>query len=170
MSWAPPENTVDTSGIESAIMAYIAENQAEAIAYANGGTELKPFVFLENILANPNKPGLPSLEVTGEQEQTTILEQLLRLEYKIEFESLVTATSADAVKGLAKIYAESLKLLLGGVSLKTLVKDLADSIPDEQFSPSARYGSILSNDNETAFFMKFTVAANYQILTQFINQ
>jgi hypothetical protein len=167
MPFTPPENTVDTSEIESILLAYIAANQTEALAYYGAGATLKPFVFLEDVIANPDLPNLPSLEVTDETEQTDFAEQLMRLRYEIRFASIVGSSTAAAVKQLAKVYAHALKNVLASFSLTKAVAALEGSVPEESFSPSVRYGAILSNTTDTEFFLRFELTAKYQILVPY---
>ena len=162
MAFTPTQNVLDTSPIEGNILAFIAENQADALLLANG-SPLKPFNFIDANLANKDAPGFPILEVKGSKEAIPLTSDIVETVYQINFECGVAGKSAAELPAKTKKYAYALKLLLANIPADTLAAGIeaytiarAEGLEDD-------YGELLTNDAETIFYQIFRITALYRL-------
>lgn len=163
MSWNPAQNTIDTTQFEANLLEFIAAYQTDALAWANGGDALKPFVFLADNLANPNNPKFPSLVVTGESENIPVDDDAIETVYRIEFEAVMAGNSAALVHALAKKYALALKSMLANISMNEINANVSGTLITKPSQISTSFSELHSNEQETLFFQVFQTRATYRL-------
>jgi hypothetical protein len=163
MAWEPSVNTIDTSQIESNIWNFIRLNQTDSLEKFSGGSEIPDFVFLEDAMADTELHPYPSLEVAGQSEEYNDTQDLVKMKYEIEFESMIYSDDAAELKLLIKKYANALKSMLANIK-----NDLVTGMDDEDLTiiahlPKVTYGSFLSSKQQKAYFQSFRVSVSYDI-------
>lgn len=163
--WTPKNNAVDTRLVEYNVLTFIRANQSDALLWANGGTSaLKPFNFLAENLANLDKPNVPTLMVTGNEESVSYKSDLVEVGYRIDFESIVFSGAPDTLQALTKKYAYALKSMLANITPALLLNALdgeqtATDAPDI----SVNYGEIGVSEQLKGFIQVFQIRAIYFI-------
>ena len=164
MAWQPKNNALDTSGIEKNLDAFIAANQAAALLWSSGGAALKRFYFIAESLADLNKPNLPSLAVVGTSETEASDDDLLVIDYRIDYESIVFGKDAGALPAITKKYANALKSMLKNISAIELLAD----VPGQQkllgVSVNVNYRDLAEAKKAGGFIQVFEVRAVYRLL------
>ena len=163
MAWTPTLNAVDTAQIEKNIFAYIADNQVDALEWANNGDSLKNFVFLEEAIADPDTVKFPSLAVVDSSETISFDEEVNEVIFEIGFESIIYHADASRVPLLMRKYGTALKSMLANIPAATLTANSSDTkIGLNASGVKVKYDATETNDQETAFFRKFTATATYR--------
>lgn len=164
MAWQPKNNAIDTTAIETNLTAFIKANQADALRWANNGTNLKLFNFAADQIENLNKPNLPTISVIGAGETEVSSQETLIIDYRIDYESIVFGKDAGALPALTKKYANALKSLLKNISPALLL----EAVPGEQQVMSTALGSnyreIGQSESLSGFIQIFQVRATYRLM------
>lgn len=124
MAWVPQKQVIDLTLIVSNLLSYIGTNDADALAWSNGGTALAQFAGLY-----PNATGrlstlFPQIIVLDQEhlseESETEEGDVLVVKLALTLEIALTGPNADTLVLTTKKYAMALESMLANIPAATL--------------------------------------------------
>jgi hypothetical protein len=164
MAWEPTHEVLNCSAMVDNLMAYFNTNQAEALAWANGGTALLLFKSIADALADPNKPIFPALQFAEDNDATDHSgDGLLQGAYSVMFEGMVRNETAALAIAQGRKYRLAVASMLRNIPDASLIANTGATQVILQ-SIETGYDPIKTNDTQNDFLQVFQVRATYLVV------
>lgn len=124
--WEPQINVVDATKIKNNILTFLAENQVEALKWANGG--VSGLDAIKDFHKSPRTvTRFPSVMVLQIEHDTKWFDTIMQISFSIVFETALIHGKPDILADMAPKYSMALESMLSNVPETTFN---ADSIID----------------------------------------
>jgi hypothetical protein len=127
MVWAPRANVIDLTQIADNLLAYIADNQTDALIWANGGTGLDDFAKFYTNAVGRLQTQFPSLMILTQRAEPDLSGEILLSRLEVTLEGTIAGNETDTLVRDAKIYAKAVESMIMNIPPETLT---ANSDPE----------------------------------------
>jgi len=163
MSWNPRQKIIDTRFLGQNILSFVADNQADALEWANGGEPLKELQEFAVSIANRNAPVLPSIAIADDGNATDFGSDVLKSAYEITLEIMVGNASATDAANMARCYKHALESMLLNIP-KTDLFAGAEILLDFRISGiETGFDEIKASKSKNYFMQMFQTKVIYEL-------
>ena len=161
--WTPENKVLDVVNVVDNLLAYIGDNQTDALEWANGGTPMDDFASLY-----PNAPGrliskFPALICLSQAYETDLTGDLLIAGLELKFEGAVTGPNLDDLTLNTKRYAMAVESMLANVPSATLSAGATNTIQATLFEIGTAFDLTGQLKTANSFLAIFQTKAIYKI-------
>ena len=163
MPWTPAEPVIEARTIGENLLAFIETNQADALAWATGGTALKPLARIENT-AMTNAVVYPAIAETDYTGLNDPSETYNRGTSSVTFDIWVTGAAASTVKTQARYYAKAVKSMIRNCPNGTVFANTnAVANTSVLLLIEDTFPGVEIHENGTSYLQRVQIRASYQL-------
>lgn len=120
MAWTPQKQVLDLTAFVDNLLGYVEEQDADALAWANGGQPLPEFARLYSNASGRLQTMFPSLMVLSQACETDLRGEILQGGLEITLEGTVSGSDPDELVRTARMYATAVESMLHNAPSGTL--------------------------------------------------
>lgn len=161
MAWTPTKKSLAARAIPATLLAYFAEHQEEALAWA-GGSGLKKFKsFAQSVVEarRAAKPIYPSISFVSDDDRQTLNDDQIDGGYTCTFEVHITGRDPDAVTEEARIYAKA----IGSMIVNCPLAEGTGALKVEPVILDFSFDEIRANEKQNEFLQMFEFRLTAQV-------
>jgi len=164
MAWVPAHAIINARAIAANLLTYFETNQADALAWANGGTGLKSFQRIENSIGNLNEPFYPAIMFNQDNDVADYTDELVAGAYTVTFELMVTNSDPNTAVTQARVYEAAVKSMIRNCPQSTYTANTGALASGAVLNTlEAGFDPIKSNETRNDFMQQFQIRATFTL-------
>lgn len=166
MSWEPTKQVIDLTKLIDNLLAYVEENDADALEWANG-SELPEFEKFYTNASGRLQTIFPSLMVLTQEGNTELQGDILVMEYQIVLEGTVSGSDPNQLVADTKAYAKAVESILANIPSATLTQGSSPALAQANLVEIQTVLDIIQGRaTPSAFLQIFQTRAKYNLYAQ----
>jgi hypothetical protein len=125
MAWTPPKKVIDLTPLAANLLAYIELNDADALAWANGGEALPEFAATYPNASGRLQTMFPSLMILAQSDAEDLSGEANIAAFNMTLEMTISGPDPDALVETAKRYSKAVKSMITNMPSGTFTADCA---------------------------------------------
>lgn len=167
MSWTPAQNVIDFTAVIDNLLGYIEANDADALAWANGGEPLEEFAEFYSSITGRIATKFPQLIVLSQahsvEEGETDNGEVLVVKLPLVFEGAIKGRNAEEACNTAKRYSYALESMLVNIPSLSLTGDADITASLTEYA--TRYDEPGQLNKSSSWLQVFQTRCEYQFIT-----
>jgi hypothetical protein len=162
MPYTPTQTVLNTRQIAANVMAYIVDNQEDAILWANDDDPLRPIKKFGDSVANRAVPVFPAMFFTDDNDSQPLDSEMLTARYSATFEVLVQSTTPDEATRQARVYWFAICSLIANIPQADLI-DNTGAASGEVVGLETGFLELEANEMQNDFLQRFQIRAVFEL-------
>lgn len=162
MAWTPVNKVINTRALASNILTFIAANQTEALAWANGASGLIGFQDINASVANRSNPVFPAIALRDDDDAADYTGDILEPAYSATFEVMIENPLPAVAVTKARVYSLALSSMLRNMTNAQLISGTTAQAA-VLISIETGFEQIQANEQQNSFLQVFQIRATYRL-------
>lgn len=164
MVWMPAFTIITARAIAENLLTYFEANQADALAWANGGTALRPFQRIENSVGNRNSPVFPAIMFADDNTETDYAGSYPIGGYAVTFEVMIQNADPNNAVIEARKYEKALLSMVRNCPQATFTANTgALASASTLRTVETGFDEVRANDRQNDFMQMFSMRITYEL-------
>jgi hypothetical protein len=163
MPWTPTKQVIDLSPVVDNLLGYFEANDADALAWANGGDALPEFEKFYSNASGRLQTIFPSLMVLSQESETDLAGEVNVAGLQLTLEATITGSNADQLVADSKKYARAVESMLANIPSATLTDGCSPDHQSHLFEIETRLDILRGQANPSAFLQIFQTRCVYRL-------